>query len=136
MAYYLRPHEEVELFLSRAMRLMRLYIEEAWHRVMLTETNRLRRRSLSSLMVTMRSFEADMIPELQMSLGIFYTFTLANVREMSRKIASEVEETSIEMCPSYEGVMDSEMRLEVISLMLVKDEPPAMMMTQDEEVPH
>ena len=132
MKYYLRPGEAVELFLARAMRLMRLYMEEAFHRVMLGEEKPLRRRALCSLMTTMRMFESDMLLSLQSSLGLFYTFTLSNVRAMTMKIASPVEESSIDMCPRFEGVMRSEMRLEVISLLLVRDDPPVMMMTQDE----
>ena len=107
-------------------------MEEAFHRVMLGEESPLRRRALCSLMTTMRMFESDMLPSLQSSLGVFYTFTLSNVRAMAARIANPAEETSIEMCPSFDGVMDSEMRLEVLSLLLVRDDPPSMMMTQEE----
>ena len=126
---YHSPHEEITSFISRALQVVRLFIEEAFHRSVLSDSSGVRKRALCSLMVTMRNFEAEMI--LSSELGVFCTFTEAAVMRMARRINVE-EDTSIEICPSFEVAMQSEMRLEVVSLMRVRPVPRAISMTQAE----
>ena len=127
--FYHSPHEDITSFISRALQVVRLFIEEAFHRSVLSESSGMRKRAVCSLMVTMRNFEAEMI--LSSELGVFYTFIEAAVMRMARRINIE-EDTSIEICPSYEAAMQSEMRLEVVSLMRIRPVPRAISMTQAE----
>ena len=52
-------NESREKFHMRGISLMRLYMEEAFHRCLLSTDNDLRKAALSSMMVAMRIFEAD-----------------------------------------------------------------------------
>ena len=108
-----------------------MIIQEAFHRCLLSDANNMRKRALCSLMVTMRNFEADMIPKEYAALGIFYSFTEAAVMGMALKINSD-EDTSIQICPSHVAAMLSEMRVEVLSLMRVRVLPHMISMTQTE----
>ena len=128
---YHDPIEDITSFLERAMAVVRLFLEEAFHRCLLSDASGMRKRALCALMVTMRNFEAEMIPTQHASLGIFYTLTEAAVMRMAVRVNSD-EVTSIEMCPSYEAAMKSEMRVEVVSLMLVRPVPNLIAMTQAE----
>ena len=131
MKTYHQPFEGITSFLQRAMAVVRLFLEEAFHRCLLNDWSGMRKRALCSLMVTMRTFEAEMIPFKHAPLGIFYTLTPAAVMRMALRVNSD-EDTSIEMCPSYEAAMKSEMRVEVVSLMLVRPVPNLIAMTQAE----
>ena len=131
MKTYHQPFEGITSFLERAMAVVRLFLEEAFHRCLLSDASGMRKRALCALMVTMRTFEAEMIPPKHASLGIFYTFTELAVLRMAVRVNSG-KDTSIEMCPSYEAAMKSEMRVEVVSLMLVRPMPTLIAMTQAE----
>ena len=128
---YYDPTEDFKTFLERAMAVVRLFLEEAFHRCLLSDASGMRKRALCSLMVTMRTFEAEMIPGRHADLCIFYTLTEAAVMRMAVRVNSG-KDTSIEMCPSYEAAMKSEMRVEVMSLMLVRPVPNLIAMTQAE----
>ena len=52
-------NESREQFHMRGISLMRLYMEEAFHRCLLSTDDPLRKAALSSMMVAMRIFEAD-----------------------------------------------------------------------------
>ena len=52
-------NESREEFHMRGISLMRLYMEEAFHRCLLSTHSDLRKAALSSMMVAMRIFEAD-----------------------------------------------------------------------------
>ena len=127
--HYHSSREEITSFITRALRVVRLFLEEAFHRSVLEDSSGMRKRALCSLMVTMRNFEAEMI--LSNELGVFCTFTEEAVLRMARRINAE-EDTSIEICPSFEVAMQSEMRLEVVSLMRLRPVPRAISMTQAE----
>ena len=131
MRYYLSAGEDVEAFLARAMNLVRLYLEEALHRVLLHEMATLRRKALGNLMVTMRGLEGAMMGARQRTIGIFFRFTEDNVRAMLSTIAAGGQ-TDLSICPSFEAVMSTEMRLEVISLMHVTAVPSLVTMTNEE----
>ena len=128
---YYHPTEDFKTFLERAMAVVRLFLEEAFHRCLLSEASGMRKRALCGLMVTMRNFEAEMIQRNHAALGIFYTLTEAAVLRMAVRVNSH-EVTSIEMCPSYEAAMQSEMRVEVVSLMIVRPAPNLIALTKDE----
>ena len=128
---YYHPTEDFTTFLERAISVVRLFLEEAFRRCLLSEASGMRKRALCGLMVTMRNFEAEMIPTHQASLGMFHTLTEAAVLRMAVRVNSH-EVTSIEMCPSYEAAMRTEMRVEVVSLMLVRPVPSLIAMTKAE----
>ena len=132
MRFYRQPGDDIAEFLEDGMSLVRLYMEEAFHRVLLSTDEPLRKRAICSLMCTMRSFETHMIPAQQASLGVFFTFTEENVRAMALRISQQPEDTSIEICPSFPRVMSSCMQIEVLSLMQVKPEEGAIHISNEE----
>ena len=129
---YYKGVETMEAFMMRAMSLVRLYFEEAFHRTLLSAEGRLMRSGLCSLMVTLRNLEADTIVRDVDRLGCFWTFTEGNVRSLAMKVANN-ETTSLEMMPSYDEVMKSaDMRVEAFSLKLVRVLPSSIVMSQAE----
>ena len=135
MRQFLRFHwtgdEDTDEFLGKCTHLVRLFLEEAFRRCLLSGAA-VRKRALCGLMVAMRSFEADMIPMYQAELGIFYTFTEVNVRNMAVRISNPEVETTLEICPSFNNVMSTKMKIEVLSLMQVRPHSGAIHMTQAE----
>ena len=99
---------------------------------MLSCVSSVRKAGLCNLMVTMRNFEADTFPVTHHRLGIFWTFTEANVRALAIKVAGN-EDTSIEVLPSYAEVMRSaDMRVEAFSLMVLRTVPSSIVMSKSE----
>jgi hypothetical protein len=124
-------NESTDAFLLRAVELFRLYLEEAFHRCLLGCEKPVRKAALCNLMVTMKNFEADTFAP-SMRLGIFCTFTEANVRALAIKVALK-EATSIEVLPSYAEVMKSaDMRVEAFSLMVLRTMPSSIVMSKAE----
>ena len=129
---YDKGFEGTESFMVRAVHLMRLYVEEAFHRCLLSCEGSVRKSALCSLMVTMRHFEADTLPEVSQSLGIFTTLTEENVRSIAMKV-SLFEDTSIEMLPSYGEVMKSaDLKVEAFSLKLLRTSSASIVMSKEE----
>ena len=62
-------------FLERAVQLVRLYFEEAFHRCLLGAEGSLRKCACCSLMATMRAFEIDTLPTEHTQLGMFWTLS-------------------------------------------------------------
>ena len=124
---YYDPTEDFKTFLERAISVVRLFIEEAFRRCLSSEASGMRKRALCGLMVTMRNFEAEMIPKKHVaSLGIFYSFNKLAVRRMAVRVHS------VWTCPSYEAAMTSEMRVELVSLMIARPWPSLFAMTHAE----
>jgi hypothetical protein len=129
---YHRGTEDMRAFLERAMQLVRLYFEEAFHRTLMGAEGSLRKSAFCAMMVTMRAFEIDTLPSEHSTLGMFWTFSEDFVRMLAMKIGRH-EVTSIEVLPSYEGVMKSaDMRVEAFSLMLVRVLPSSIAMSNAE----
>ena len=77
------------------------------------------RSALSGLFVSMRNFEMMRLPNTYEVDGMFSTFTVHNVQLMLRRVLSN--ESRIEDLPSFDEVMVSVLRLEVMSLIQVND---------------
>jgi len=123
--------ESIEIFLMRAVNFVRLYFEEAFHRCLLGCGTSLRKAAMCNLMITMKNFEADTFSPT-LGLGIFSTFTEANVRALATRVAFK-EVTSIEVLPSYAEVMRSpDMRIEAFSLMVLRTPPSSIVMSKAE----
>ena len=129
--YYMSSAEDVDAFLSRAIDVVRLYMEEALRRCLLRDVATLRRKALASMMVTMRNLEAVMLGMSHPFIGLFYTFNEWNVSAMLTKLAAGWG-FDVSICPSFETVMRNEMKLEVISLMRVTATPSLVTMTTEE----
>ena len=83
-------------------------------------------------MTTMRTLEGRVFEdEYHESLGTFCTMTEENLTMMLRKVALD-EVSSIKTCPSYNNVMRTDMRMEVVSLMQVDHVEGYMTMSQAE----
>ena len=118
--------EPVEVFMRRAMSLVRLYMEEGWHRC-LERRGPLRIAALSNLMVTMRAIEARTLGG-DMSMGIFWTFEEAMVRDIAMKVRRR-EEVALESLPSWREVSQhADLKIEAFSLrrMRISNEDIAM----------
>ena len=119
-------------FLLQANKLMRLYIEEAFHRCLLATEVPRRRRALSGLMVTLRNLESATLTEDLRGMSIFCTFTVPNVRALGLRVQAK-QLTSINEMPSYAEVMRSPiLRQEVFSLLVVRKPEGFLMMAKDE----
>ena len=121
---YMRQHEDVGAFQMRAMHVVRLYVEEAFHRCLLSLQEPLRKSGLCNLMLTMRNFEVATLPVSHLSMSIWQTFNGVNVRaiaERVRRFETLGEASSIEAMPSFvEAMMNHDLRIEIISLIPVK----------------
>ena len=126
-------HEgDLAQFLLQANKLVRLYIEEAFHRCLLCTEVPVKRRALSSLMVTLRNLEAATLTEDMTAMSIFATFTLENVRALGMRVQRQ-QRTSIMMLPSYGEVMRSRtLAHEVYSLLVVRQPAGFLAMSREE----
>ena len=130
--YYLRAGEEKKEFIKNATSLVRLIVEEAWHRTLLAAEGPLRKSAMCTLANTMRDCEADTLGQDACDFGMFWTFSEANVMRVATKVGKG-EMTSIEDMPSWQEVKQlPEMKLEAFSLMLVRVQPAAIKMSRDE----
>ena len=130
--YYMGGNEDKASFLQRAIALVRLYFEEAFHRCLLGGEDALMKAAYCSIVVSMRSFEIDTLGARAPELGVFWTFTEGNVRSMAQRVGRN-EPTSLEICPSFTEVMRSpDMRVEAFSLLLVRVQPSSIMMSRAE----
>ena len=68
---YFNNRESVEAFSMRAMAVVRLYVEEAFHRALMGARGGVRKGALCSLMVSMRNCEQDTLPLEFQSMGVF-----------------------------------------------------------------
>ena len=129
MRYYggLRAQSESgEDFSVRMNKVVKLYFEEAWHRVMLGaegEDERevgILRAALCSFVTTLQGIELQTMGKIHAEeCGIYQSFTENNVRQLSLKVARG--KTSVEDMPSWREVVKMrDIRHEVVSLMTVK----------------
>ena len=133
MNAYHKGGEPLQVFMKRAMALMRLYLEEGFHRCLLAAVDdSLRMAALCSLMATLRNFEAETLTEDLGGMGLFVTFTEANLKNIGKKV-KEGEATSVELMPSYiEVVSYVDMRVEAFSLKVVRASPSSIVMSKKE----
>ena len=132
MKYYLRAGEEKAEFIKNAMSLVRLIVEEAWHRSLLAAEGPLRKSAMCNIATTMRDFEVDTLGQDAGDFGMFWTFSEANVLSVASKVGKG-DQTSLEDLPSWEKVKQlPEMKLEAFSLMLVTVQPAAVKMSRAE----
>ena len=114
------------------MKLVRLIVEEAWHRCLLAAEDPSIKSALCALANTMRDIEEDTLGTDASDLGMFWTLTEANVMRVATKVGKG-ETTSIEDMPSWQEVRQlPEMKLEAFSPMLVRVQPSAIKMSRDE----
>lgn len=119
-----RAPEKVEDFAMRATRLVRLYLEEALHRVLLGEANPMRKAAYCTVCMTLNKLEGGE--------GLWKTFTEANVMRLAEQLQAG-EDTSIENLPSFEEVKKhGDLMVEVVSLKPVKIVPESILMSQAE----
>ena len=121
-----------EVFHLRAMSLVRLYIEEAFHRLLegIGKEEKLRKMGLCSLMVTMKKVEARTLGE-DHPLGVFATFSEDNVRKLA--IAIEKGDSGLEDCPSWNEVsLHADLKFEAFSLKRVRVDANDVLMTKSE----
>jgi len=124
--------EDMPNFLLQANKLMRLYIEEAFHRCLLATEEPRRRRAYCGLMVTLRNLECATLTQDLNGMSIFATFTVHNVETMGVRVRDK-QLTSISELPSYAEVMRSPiLRQEVFSLLVVRKPEGFLMMAKDE----
>jgi len=127
-----RSAEPLGNFEVRAMHIVRLYIEEAVHRHLLGLETPMGKAGACSFMLTMRNIEENTIPQDAKTLGIFTTFTEANLRDLALRMARG-ETTTVEHMPSYaEAMRNMDMKHEVFSLIPVRVEPRLIAMTRAE----
>lgn len=132
VSIYHKNGEDTVRFMERAMQLVRLYYEEAFHRTLLGAEGAVRKASYCNLMVSMRSLEIDTLAGDHTAMGMFWTFSEGFVTMLALKV-KRGEATSLENLPSYEGVMRSaDMRVETFSLMLVRVIPESITMSNAE----
>ena len=135
MRFYKRPTESAEDFLRDGYKVARLYLEEAFRRSVAKTTDSLRRRSLSTLMVTMRRLEEQMLTTHQIQFGVLHEFTEGNVRRILSAVQAS-EHTSIDILPSDEAVIATDMGVEAFSLMRTHSNEDDFLRMTDEEVRH
>ena len=111
--------EANEAFHMRAIDLVRLYVEEAFHRVLegIGEDN-MRKGGLCSMMVTMKNIEARTLGE-DSAMGIFVTFSEENVTKIVRAMLTG--KANIEDMPSWAEVSyHDDLKFEAFSLKRVR----------------
>ena len=118
--YYLRNGEEKSEFMTKAVLVVRLFFEEAWHRAVLGSKGKLMRSAMCSMIVSIKEFEENTLGKFAPDLGIFWTFTEAAVKSLAMRIGKG-EVTSVEDMPSFHEVMQiADLRVEAFSLMMVR----------------
>ena len=128
----MKAGEDKASFIGRAMKLVRLFVEEALRRSILHANNPLRKAGLCTIAVTMHNFEVGTLADRAESLGGSWTLSEYRVREMASAVAGGLG-TSISMMPSYFEVMNmADMRVEAFSLLLVNVQPMSIRMSKAE----
>ena len=123
-------------FTRMALDVVRLYLEEAFRRVLVRTRDPLRKAAFCSLMLTMKNLEMISIPQSagdMGDMGFFQTFTVTEVDSLAGKVRY-LGHTRVMDCISYGKVMDSEMRMEAFSLYDVWTLPNAITMSHAEIV--
>jgi hypothetical protein len=132
IAKYGHRGEPLGEFEVRAMHIVRLYMEEAVHRHLLSARGANVRAGICGFMLTMRNFEQDTLPQDVGTMGLFCSMTESNLRELAMRIARG-ENTSVENMPSYAAAMRNiDMKHEVFSLIPVRTWPGSVAMTTAE----
>ena len=75
--YYLRNNEDEDRFLRRAWVLVRLVVQEAWHRNLREARGVVMRSALCSLMLAMKDCEVNTLGNDAPEWGLFWNFTLS-----------------------------------------------------------
>ena len=118
--------------MERATSVVRLYFEEAFHRLLYLTKKPLRKAAYCSILVWTRRLEADLLSSEYEGYGFFTTFTEDFVRRLGEKVLRN-ERITLADLPSIQSVMRApEFRAEVYSLMAVTAAPGMIMMSRDE----
>ena len=126
VTYYRNP--QLRTSMDRAQTLVRLYVEEAFHRVLYHTDSPILRQAYCSLMVSMRDLELSALPYE----GFFTTFNEDFVRRLGAAVHRN-EGTTLENLASYPSVMlFPELRVEIFSLMSVRIAPNTIAMNHAE----
>ena len=125
---------EDEKFEEKAMNVVRLYIEESFHRSLLCYEKAELRAAMSSMMMTMHSLEEKMMNQagVQVEMRLFSTMSEQNLNNIGEQVMSNT--MRLEDCPSFAAVMSTEMRVEVFSLLPCEATEDKVAMTKDEQV--
>lgn len=111
--------EVSEEFMRKAVTLVRLYFEEAFHRCLLHREDLASRAALSSLMVTLHHAEAATLGEDHLRMGICRTFAEDNMTFLGTLVLRG--ESSVRRLPSFgEATSTGPMSVEVHSLVPLK----------------
>ncbi len=133
---YMGNHEALGEFTMRAMVIVRLYVEEAFHRTLLSIEDPVRKRGLCSLITTMRSIEVHMLDAQLMSLGVWITLHEEAVRHIAmsvRRYETHGVRSGLESLPSFTAALcHADLRVEIMSLLSVRVMPGMNVMTEDE----
>ena len=109
--------EEGKIFENEAMHLVRLYLEESYHRTLLTYEDPPMRAAMSSMMLTMHRLEEKMMSGagVPMEMRLFSTMTEDNMKNIAALV--RLTTMKVQLLPSFEAVMQcNSMRHEVFSL--------------------
>ena len=118
--------------MERATSVVRLYFEEAFHRLLYLTKKPLRKAAYCSILVCTRRLEADLLSSEYEGYGFFATFTEDFVRRLGEKVLRN-ERITLADLPSIQSVMRApEFRAEVYSLMAVTAVPLTIVMSRDE----
>ena len=130
---YLKDGDQRAFIVRMALDVVRLYLEEAFRRVLVRTRDPLRKAAFCSLMLTMKNLEMISMPQSACDMGFFQTFTAAEVDSLAGKVHI-FRHSRVMDCISYGKVMDSEMRMEAFSLYDVCTLPNAIAMSHAEIV--
>ena len=129
VSLYFTPFEYMKDFVARATKLVRLLLEEAWHRTLWNTEDPKRRVALCNLVCQMRQLEEDSLPNAVRERGWWRSFNEKHVRY----VAEKVREGTCWMgdLPSFKMVMQNEdMCHEIYSLIDVRVMPDRMHLRQ------
>ena len=127
--------EEGKIFEDEAMHLVRLYLEESYHRTLLTYEKPSMRAAMSSMMLTMHRFEEKMMSGagVPMEMRFFSTMTEDNMKKIAALVRFKT--MTVQRLPSFVAVMScTSMRHEVFSLIPCEVTKDMVAMTKDEQV--
>ena len=130
--YYMRSSEGAEAFVKKAVKVVRLFVEEAWRRALMGAEGKLLKSAMCNMIRSMRQFEESSLNQYEADFGFFWSFSPEAVQKIAKKMGAGVR-TSVEDLPSYHEVMSMELlRMEVFSLMMVRDVDGHILMSQRE----
>ena len=127
--------EEGKIFEDEAMHLVRLYLEESYHRTLLTYEKPVMRAAMSSMMLTMHRLEEKMMSGagVPVEMRLFSTMTEANMKKIAALVM--LKNMRVQLLPSFKAVMScTQMRHEVFSLFPCEVTEDMVAMTRDEQV--